>query len=143
VSRHLSAQVVNVHEQYHLVEAGEGVEQQVIRNGINPLRVRAVFISHVHGDHVFGLFPLISTLALYGRKTLLRVFAPAPMGEILACHLKYLDSEVPYPVEWTEVDTTKHAQHDWTTVRWRCESIPLRHRVPTTGDPSTAKRSRR
>ena len=64
LSRHPSAQVVNVHEQYYLVDAGEGVQQQLIRYGINPLRLRAVFISHLHGDHVFGLFPLISTLAL-------------------------------------------------------------------------------
>ena len=65
LSRHPSAQVVNVHEQYYLVDAGEGVQQQLNRYGINPLRLRAVFISHLHGDHVFGLFPLISTLALY------------------------------------------------------------------------------
>ena len=132
LSRHPSAQVVNVHEQYYLVDAGEGVQQQLIRYGINPLRLRAVFISHLHGDHVFGLFPLISTLALYGRKTPLRVFAPAPMGEILACHLKYFDSELPYPVVWTEVDTTKHAllMENRTLEVW---SIPLRHRVPTAG----------
>jgi len=109
LSRHPSAQAVNVHEQYYLVDAGEGVQQQLIRCGINPLKLRAVFISHLHGDHVFGLFPLISTLALYGRKTPLRVFAPAPFGEILACHLRFFDSELPYPVVWTEVDTTKHA----------------------------------
>ena len=64
LSRHPSAQAVNVHEQYYLVDAGEGVQQQLIRCGINPLKLRAVFISHLHGDHVFGLFPLISTLAL-------------------------------------------------------------------------------
>ncbi len=92
LSRHPSAQAVNVHEQYYLVDAGEGVQQQLIRCGINPLKLRAVFISHLHGDHVFGLFPLISTLALYGRKTPLRVFAPAPFGEILACHLRFFDS---------------------------------------------------
>ena len=109
VARHPSAQAVNVHEQYYLVDAGEGVQQQLVRYGVNPLKIRAVFISHLHGDHVFGLFPLISTLALYGRRTPLRVFAPAPFGEILACHLRYFDSELPYTVSWTEVDTTKHA----------------------------------
>ena len=132
LSRHPSAQAVNVHEQYYLVDAGEGVQQQLIRCGINPLKLRAVFISHLHGDHVFGLFPLISTLALYGRKTPLRVFAPAPFGEILACHLRFFDSELPYPVVWTEVDTTKHALllENRTLEVW---SIPLRHRVPTAG----------
>lgn len=131
-SRHPSAQVVNVHEQYYLVDAGEGVQQQLVRCGINPLKIRAVFISHLHGDHVYGLFPLISSLGLYGRKTPLKVYAPAPFGEMLACHLKYFDSDLPYPVVWNEVDTTKHAllMENRTLEVW---SIPLRHRVPCAG----------
>lgn len=131
-TRHPSAQAVDIHEQYYLVDAGEGVQQQLVRFGINPLKIRAVFISHLHGDHVFGLFPLISSLGLYGRRTPLKVFAPAPFGEMLACHLKYFDSELPYPVVWNEVDTTKHALllENRTLEVW---SIPLRHRVPCAG----------
>ena len=72
--RHPSAQIVKVHEQHYLVDAGEGAQQQMFRYGINPLKLRAVFISHLHGDHVFGLFPLISTLGLYGRRTPLKIF---------------------------------------------------------------------
>lgn len=130
--RHPSAQAVDIHEQYYLVDAGEGVQQQLIRYGINPLRLRAVFITHLHGDHVFGLFPLLSTLGLYGRRTPLRVFAPAPFGEMLACHLKYFDTDLPYTVAWTEVDTTRHALllENRTLEVW---SIPLRHRMPCAG----------
>ncbi len=132
VSGHPSAQIVNCNEQYYLVDAGEGVQQQMFRLGINPLRLRAVFISHLHGDHVFGLFPLLSTLGLYGRKTPLTVFAPRPFGEILECHLRYFDKELPYEVQWVEVDTTKHQIifENRTLEVW---SIPLRHRVPTSG----------
>lgn len=129
---HPSAQIVNVDEQYFLVDAGEGVQQQMFRYGINPLRLRGVFISHLHGDHVFGLFPLLSTLGLYGRQTPLKVFAPRPFGDILECHLRYFDSDLPYAVEWEEVDTTKHriVFENRSVEVW---SIPLRHRVPTAG----------
>ena len=131
-NRHPSAQAVNIHEQYYLVDAGEGVQQQLVRAGINPLKLRAVFLSHLHGDHLFGLFPLLSTLGLYGRCTPLPVYAPAPFGELLACHLKYLDRDLPYTVEWHEVDTTQHAllMENRTLEVW---SIPLRHRVPCAG----------
>ena len=129
---HPSAQVVNLNEQYYLVDAGEGVQQQLIRRGINPLRLRAVFISHLHGDHCFGLFPLIATLGLEGKRTPLDIYAPAPMGEILEYHRRYFWDELPYEVKWHEVRTTEHAMimQNNTLEVW---SIPLRHRVPTAG----------
>ena len=129
---HPSSQVVNLNEQYYLVDAGEGVQQQLIRRGINPLRLRAVFISHLHGDHCFGLFPLITTLGLEGKRTPLDIYAPAPMGEILEYHRRYFWDDLPYEVKWHEVRTTEHAiiMQNNTLEVW---SIPLRHRVPTAG----------
>ena len=129
---HPSSQVVNLNEQYYLVDAGEGVQQQLIRRGINPLRLRAVFISHLHGDHCFGLFPLIATLGLEGKRTPLDIYAPAPMGEILEYHRHYFWDDLPYEVKWHEVRTTEHAiiMQNNTLEVW---SIPLRHRVPTAG----------
>lgn len=131
-NRHPSAQIVDVNEQYYLVDAGEGVQRQMFRYGINPLKLRAVFISHLHGDHLFGLFPLISTLGLYGRRTPLPVFGPAPLGELIDHHLRYFDPQLPYSVEWHPVDTTRHALllENRTLEVW---SIPLRHRVPASG----------
>ncbi len=131
-TRHPSAQVVNVHEQHYLVDAGEGTQRQMARLGINPLKLRAMFVSHLHGDHVFGLFPLLSTLGLYGRRTPLPIYAPAPFGEMLACHLRYFDNDLPYEPEWHEVRTTEHTLlfENRTLEVW---SIPLRHRIPTAG----------
>lgn len=129
---HPSAQVVNLNEQYYLVDAGEGVQQQLVRRGINPLRLRAVFISHLHGDHCFGLFPLIATLGLEGKRTPLDIYAPAPMGEILEYHRRYFWDDLPYEVKWHEVRTTEHyiVMENSTLEVW---AVPLRHRIPTAG----------
>ena len=129
---HPSAQVVNINEQLFLVDAGEGVQRQMMRYGLSPLKLRAVFISHLHGDHLFGLFPLLSTMGLYGRRTPLRIYAPRPFGEMLEAFLRLCESNLPYTPEWIEVDTTKHQiifENDTTEI-W---SLPLRHRVSTAG----------
>ena len=131
-SAHPSAQVVNFNEQYFLIDAGEGVQQQLIRRGINPLRLRAVFISHLHGDHCFGLLPLISTLGLMGKRTPLDVYAPAPMGDILQFELAHFCEGLPFEVVYHQVNTSEHAiiMQNNTLEVW---SVPLRHRVPTSG----------
>lgn len=130
--RNPSAHVLNVHEQFFLVDCGEGTQQRLIRCGVNPMKLQAVFLSHLHGDHVYGVFGLISTLGLMGKKTPLQIFAPRPFDEILANHLRYFDTELSYEVQWYEVETRKHKMLFENKILevW---SVPLRHRIPAAG----------
>ncbi len=103
-----------------------------MRYGIAPARIRAIFISHLHGDHLYGLFPLLSTLNLLGRKTPLPLFAPEPLGELLANVFRRLETELSYEIQYTPVDTRKNCKifENKTMEVW---TIPLRHRVPAAG----------
>ncbi len=131
-NRHHSGQVVNINEQYYLVDGGEGVQQQMFRYGINPLKLKAIFVSHLHADHVYGIFPLLSTMSLYGRKTSIKIFAPAPFGQMLESYMGYFGRDMEYSVEWVEVNTSKH-QIIFENRSIEVWSVPLRHRLPTSG----------
>ena len=112
-----------------MIDCGEGTQRRLMECGISPMKINAIFISHLHGDHVFGLFPLISTLGLQGRKLPLDIYAPQPMGEILEAHYRWYDTKLPFEVRYHEVDTRSHTliyenkvMEVWT--------VPLRHRTP-------------
>ncbi len=130
--KHSAAHVLNVREQFYLVDCGEGAQIQMRRYGIHPLKINAIFISHLHGDHVFGLPGLISTLNFQGRKQPLHIFGPAPLGEIIENHKKYFDQHLEYEIVVHEVDTRKHTLIFENKVM-EVFSIPLRHTIPATG----------
>lgn len=132
VGRSQTAQVVNVSEQRFLVDCGEGTRQNLLRAGVSPLQIRAVFISHIHGDHIFGLVPLISSLGLSGKRTPLLIFGPPMVGRMLDFMQNEFGLQLSFPLVFTPVDTTKYALifENRTVEVW---SIPLRHRAPASG----------
>ena len=74
--RHPSAQVLNIHERFFLIDCGEGTQMQLNRYRIRYHRINHIFISHLHGDHYLGLMGLLSTMHLQGRTVPLHLFAP-------------------------------------------------------------------
>lgn len=132
INTHHAAHVLNVHEQFYLIDCGEGTQRQLLKAGIHPLKLKAIFISHLHGDHVYGLIPLLSSLALMGRRTPIKIFAPSPFEHMLEFYSKFIDEELPFEVQYHEVNTREHTMIYQNKVMevW---SIPLRHKLACSG----------
>ena len=132
-SKHFNAaQVVNLRNKLFLIDCGEGTQIQFRRNKLNFNKLGHIFISHLHGDHFFGLMGLISTFNLLGRTAQLYVHAPTPLRKILQPQLDYFCQEINYEVILDEIDSTKHQLifEDRSVEVW---SLPLNHRVPCCG----------
>ncbi|MDR2564013.1 MAG: ribonuclease Z [Prevotellaceae bacterium] len=129
-----TAHVLNVHERLFLVDCGEGTQIQLRRlnETIKLSRLDNVFISHLHGDHVFGLFGLMSTLDLLGRKNDLNIYGPPLLGNVLDDHLKYFGENMAYKVIFHAVDPNDN-QKIYEDKNVTVETIPLKHRIPTCG----------
>lgn len=132
ISRHHTAHVLNVHEQFFLIDCGEGTQYQLGRYGINPLKLNVIFISHLHGDHVYGIFGLLSTMAMMGRQRALEIVVPKPFASMLESHFAFFQIELPYPLEIKEVDA-RAVEVVWESRTLTVTSVPLRHRVPCCG----------
>lgn len=128
-----TAHVLNVHERFFLVDCGEGTQIQLKRFGnVKYSKLNHIFISHLHGDHIFGLYGLISSLDLMGRTNDLHIYAYKDLEDILNNHLKYFGENMGYKIVFHAVDPYINAvvyeDHCMTV-----ETIPLKHRIPTCG----------
>jgi len=131
-NRNPSAQVLNINDRLYLVDCGEGTQQQMLRFDIKASRIDHIFISHLHGDHYLGLVGLLSSMHLNGRVKALKLFGPAELKEIIDLQLKYSDTTLQYPIDFIATRTDK-PEVILDTADITVESIPLDHRIPTTG----------
>lgn len=127
-----SAQVVEVRGKLFLVDCGEGTQVLLRRSRISFTKIQAVFISHLHGDHCFGLIGMISTFGLLGRTAPLHVYAPAELQPMLDAQLQMFCFGLDFEVVFHAVDTTRH-QPIYSDRSLVVESIPLEHRIPCCG----------
>ena len=131
--RHLpSSQIVNIRGKYYMIDCGEGTQIQMQKMRLPMARVGHIFISHNHGDHVFGLPGLISTMALLGRTADLHIHGPQQLQEFLDNIIRIYCEGITFQIIFHPIDTRVHniIYEDRSVTVW---SIPLQHRIPCSG----------
>ena len=132
-TRHFSSsQVVNIREKLFMVDCGEGAQLQLRRSKLKFTRLNHIFISHLHGDHCFGLMGLISTFGLLGRTATLHIYAHEELERLLRPQLEFFCKGMSYDVEFHAIDPSK-AQIIYDDRSVSVSTIPLKHRIPTCG----------
>jgi ribonuclease Z len=132
VRRFPSAQVVDIRNKLFMVDCGEGAQLQFRKSKLNFNRLRRIFISHLHGDHCFGLIGLISSLELLGKTGSLVIHAILDMETILHPQLDYFCRDLPFDVK-IEPFNPYQSEVIYTDRSVEVRTIPLHHRVPCAG----------
>ncbi len=131
-NRNSSAQVLDVRGRLFLIDCGEGTQRQFCRQHLSFDRIDAVFISHIHGDHVFGLFGLLSTLGFATRRETVRIFGPKALGTVLKLFISCFGEQLGTAIEFIPVKVKAPEvifENRFLTV----EAFPLNHRIETYG----------
>jgi ribonuclease Z len=123
-----------------LFDCGEGTQHRMHEYGIKIMRLKYIFISHLHGDHIFGLPGLLSTLDMYGRVKTLKVYGPSGIKAYIEDSLKPSQMELRYPLVIEELSNSPYYFELSDT--FSVESFPLEHSIPTLGYCLKMKKSR-
>lgn len=132
-TRHMAtSQIISLRDKLYMIDCGEGTQVQMRHMRIRFSRLNHIFISHLHGDHCFGLPGLISTFGMLGRTADLFIHAPKEIDDYLLPILNLFNKRLPFQVHLKHIDTTKYAlvMEDRSLEVY---SIPLNHRIPTCG----------
>ncbi|MGB5942911.1 MAG: ribonuclease Z [Leeuwenhoekiella sp.] len=127
-----TSQVLEIKDHLFLIDCGEGTQVELRRNKIKFSRIRHIFISHLHGDHFFGLVGLIATFRLLNREKELHVYGPKGIKEAITLQLKLSNSWTNYPLYFHELDS-KSPQLLFEDHKVTVTTIPLKHRIYANG----------
>lgn len=132
-TRHFpTSQIVNVRDKLFMIDCGEGAQLQFRKSRLKFSRLNTIFISHLHGDHCFGLLGLISTLNLLGRTAELHIYSPKGLEELMTPMLDFFNHQMTYKVLFHEFET-KEQSLIYEDRSITVTTIPLRHRMPCCG----------
>lgn len=131
-NRNLSSQLINHCNRLFLIDCGEGTQFRLRELKIRPNRLKHIFISHLHGDHFFGLIGLISTMHLLRRTDELTVYGPPMLKEIIELQLESSQTQLYYPLHFVQTQT-EYEEVIYNDGKLSVMSFPLQHRIPTTG----------
>jgi ribonuclease Z len=132
VNAHPTSQFLQIKNHNFLIDCGEGTQVQLRKYGISFSKIDHIFISHLHGDHLYGLVGLISTYRLLNRKRELHVYGPKGIKEIITLQLKLSNSWTHYPLLFHEL-TSDSAELIFEDSKVEVSTIPLDHRIYTNG----------
>ena len=127
-----SSQIVELRGKAFMIDCGEGTQMQLRRSRIHFAKINAIFISHLHGDHCFGLLGLLSTFGMLGRTSKLKVYAPMSYELLFKQQVEFFMQGLEYEIEFVPVDTEKH-EVIYEDKSLTVESVPLCHRMPCCG----------
>jgi len=127
-----TAQLLNVDERFFLIDCGEGAQIQMSRFKLRAGKINHIFISHLHGDHIFGLFGLISSFSLMGRVSDLNIYAEKRLDDILKSHLSYFGESLSFKINLIPISAS-HSKLIYEDDKLTVTTIPLKHRVPCCG----------
>lgn len=132
LARNPTAHYLQIEQDGYLIDCGEGTQNQLLRYKLRPTRLKYIFITHLHGDHYFGLIGLLSTLNMHRRSDDLWIFGPKGLAEIITIQLKYSDAWLNFKVHFIETDT-KNSYQLFENEQITVTTIPLIHRVECCG----------
>lgn len=133
-----TAQILEMRGKLMLIDCGEGTQRQIRKQGLNFEAITAIFITHLHGDHIFGLPGLISSMSMLGRGRGLTIIGPRDSKRVLGQMLALLCDWIQYDIEILEYDD-REPQLVWEDRSISVRSITLQHRMPTQGYIFTEK----
>lgn len=130
--RHPSSQILTVNDHHYLIDCGEGTLFRLTDFKIKKNKIQAIFISHLHGDHYYGLIGLLTTMSMQERTEKIVLVSPPNLKDIISLQCQISQSQIRFPIEYVEFDdSTSRAIYEDHYIQ--VSTIPLQHKIVTCG----------